>query len=528
MKPLNVVFFLLCITVNVKSYAAGGPDAYGYTWLDSNDPGGPIYSWIDISTIGTEIVGLGDDNSVTQIAMGLSFRYYWIDYTEIKIGSNGWLSFNDVDNLASCFSNIPTAGGAADNFVAPFMSDLNFAGTDNPAKAYYYHDSVNNLFIVSFLDVPYFRNNSNRHIGSNSFQVIFSVDDKSITFQYQDIDQENFVANNLCPYNLVVGMENITGDIGLQTHQNVMPEDNYTIEFIYPDVPLIDVVDPSPIWNQNNSNTATLYEANQDVDLQVNIANLGNADHVSPIDVLVEVLDENSNIVHSEPMQIAQLSSQENMTLNLSNPLNVASGRYHLKVSTDSAEDLVMSNNVLSTELNVVNTNMSPVVLGHTTGIPSLSRSGSRKQATFFTTPAGSWLINSVSMYIRDSHLPGSEDYMVSVYANDGVNGLPGSLLASELVEEGTYPTFSWVNTVLSQPIVAPTNGFFVAWENANASSSGVGLGIETLLPISRRSYSFSTSGIWSVSRTNLTEDYSIEAELTENIFDMIFVNGFE
>jgi len=528
MKSLNVVFYLICIIVSMKSFAAGGPDAYGYTWSDSNDQGGPAYNWIDISAVGTEIVGLGDDNSVPKIPMGLSFGYYWIDFTEIKIGSNGWLSFNDVDNLASCFPNIPTAGGAADNYIAPFMTDLNFAGVNNPAKVYYYHDSVNNLFIVSFLNVPYFRSNSSGYIGSNTFQVILSVDDKSIIFQYQDIDQENFLANNVCPNNFLIGMENIAGGIGLQTHQDILPADNYAIEFLYPDIPLIDVIDPSPIWSQNNSNTATLYEANQDIDLQINIANLGNADTVSPIDVLVEVLDESNNIIHSESTQIAQLLSQEGMTLNLSNPLNVASGRYHLRVRTVSVEDLVMSNNVLSTELNVIDTTMAPIVLGHTTGIPLLSRSGARKHATFFTTPAGSWLINSVSMYIRDSHLPGSEDYIVSVYANDGVNGLPGSLLASELVEEGTYSTFSWVDTVLSQPIVAPTNGFFVAWENANVSSSGVGLGIETLQPLSRLSYTFSTTGTWSVSRTNLTEDFSIDAELTENVFDVIFINGFE
>lgn len=528
MKPINKLFPLLILIININSYAAGGPDAYGYTWLDSNDSGGPTYSWIDISTIGTEIIGLGDDNSVPQIAMGLSFGYYWIDYTEIKIGSNGWLSFNDVDNLAACFPNIPTEGGAADNYVAPFLSDLNFGGIDNPGKAYYYNDVINNNFIVSFIDVPYFKDNANRHIGENTFQVIFSVDDKSITFQYEDIDQENYVINDICSISLEIGMENVTGNIGLETHINVLPTDSYAIEFTYPEIPLIDVIDPAPNWNQNNTNTATLYEANEDIDLQVNISNLGNTDTFLPVDVLVEIFDENSNMIYSESLQIVQLLSQESTTLNLPNPLNVDSGRYHMKVSTVSVDDLVMSNNVLSTELNVVNTNMTPLVLGHTTGTPTTSRSTLLKSAMFFTTPVGKWMINSVSMYVRDSHLPGSENYIVSVYANDGINGLPGSLLATELVEEGTYTMYSWVKTDLSQPIMAPVNGFFVAWEKENTSSSGVGLGKETLLPISRQSYGFSSSGTWSISRYNLTEDDAIEVELTDELLDILFSNGFE
>ena len=39
-------------------------DAYGYGWKDSDGSGGPVYSWVDITSRGTQVIGLTDDNNI--------------------------------------------------------------------------------------------------------------------------------------------------------------------------------------------------------------------------------------------------------------------------------------------------------------------------------------------------------------------------------------------------------------------------------------------------------------------------------
>jgi hypothetical protein len=250
MKNIYSVFtiiFLLFYTGNAFALT-GGPDAYGYIWKDSNEPGGPVYNWIDISTTGTLVNGLADDNSApSQINIGFNFHYYWSDYNKIKIGSNGWLSFDNPSNIASCFPSIPTAGGAADNLVAAFMTDLTFLGAGNTATVHYW-TNLTDSFIVQYTNAPYWNALAPGYNGSNSFQVILNGNDSSITFQYMAVSPVNdiFGCNDF-----VVGIENLTGSIGLTCYLDTMPPTNYAIKFEYPDVPLIAVQDATPFWNQN-------------------------------------------------------------------------------------------------------------------------------------------------------------------------------------------------------------------------------------------------------------------------------------
>jgi len=52
---------------------AGGPDTFGYRWVDSNDPMGPAFAWEDISGFGNVALDTGDDVNVGPFPMSFTF-----------------------------------------------------------------------------------------------------------------------------------------------------------------------------------------------------------------------------------------------------------------------------------------------------------------------------------------------------------------------------------------------------------------------------------------------------------------------
>ena len=89
-----LVVTLLCffLPMDVKaSGRSGGPDSFGYTFADSNTPGGPTYDWIEISGTGTDVLSNSDDAVSSATALGFFFNFYGTDYSSIAIANNGLL-----------------------------------------------------------------------------------------------------------------------------------------------------------------------------------------------------------------------------------------------------------------------------------------------------------------------------------------------------------------------------------------------------------------------------------------------------
>lgn len=79
----------------VNRITQGGPDTFGYRFIDSNDEAGPEFNWIDISSTGTSTImyqvpsWAGDDNFSEAIPMGFPFPFYGQLYDNMYVDING-------------------------------------------------------------------------------------------------------------------------------------------------------------------------------------------------------------------------------------------------------------------------------------------------------------------------------------------------------------------------------------------------------------------------------------------------------
>ncbi|MFH1680536.1 MAG: right-handed parallel beta-helix repeat-containing protein, partial [Candidatus Eisenbacteria bacterium] len=152
-----------------SSRRSGGPDTFGYRWIDSDEPGGPGFTWEDISSGGTS-PSLGDDDYV-EIPLSFDFPFYGVAYASLKISSNGYLTFGP-DGTDYSNDSIPCTQDP-DALVAVFWDDLD----PTLGGSVHYHSAPDQV-IVQYEDVQ-------RYGGSDpyTFQVVL-YENGSIDFRY--------------------------------------------------------------------------------------------------------------------------------------------------------------------------------------------------------------------------------------------------------------------------------------------------------------------------------------------------------
>ncbi|MCU0369888.1 MAG: carboxypeptidase regulatory-like domain-containing protein [Bacteroidales bacterium] len=181
----------------------GGPDNFGYSWIDSDEPGGPDWAWTDISENGILIEGLGDDAVVGPFEMDINFKFYGETRTQFWVNSNGCISFNDQ---LTPFANTPIPTNDANvEFVAWFWDDL----TIDSALTSVYFKNFEEKTIVQF-------NKMVHYPGTESFitaQVVF-VNNGTIFIRYKQVHGE-FETNSA-----TIGLQSWNPELGLQVAYN--------------------------------------------------------------------------------------------------------------------------------------------------------------------------------------------------------------------------------------------------------------------------------------------------------------------
>ncbi|MFM2375403.1 MAG: hypothetical protein RLZZ165_500 [Bacteroidota bacterium] len=527
MNPCMKALVLLClgwmIVFPPEGWAgSGGPDPYGYLWKDSNEPG-VTFHWVEIAgrTGAFRVPSLADDNSAGPYVLGWDFHFYWSDFSSIKIGSNGWVSFQNIGNIASCFPRIPTPGGVGDNLLAPFMSDLTFLSNDpqhpNEGELWYWSNNVDSL-VVQWKNVPWWRNGTPDWIGSNSFELILSGADSSITFQYLDTDAANFPGGSGCPTFMEIGMENVTGNLGLNYATGTyIPPDHYAVKYMYPSGAAFQVPDATPVWNMATDNAGQFVFLFHILELNTTLGNVGNAPITSNITARGRVRDLNLATAWADTVAAPGLVNGDEVTVAFPKALRLdVAGQYYYDVSIETADnqDINPTNNSNVIEVVSVWEGTGPVMLSYATGAPpseSVSWAGggtSDGVAVKMVPPAFPAVIDTVSVYITgdgDLETPPPVGFAIRVFGLDA-NGQPdpNDLLGSATVSASDVLEDRWNSVQVSPSVSVGSRGFAVAWMQLG---SGIALGAEQYGPISRRSYEI-LGGAWAPYRNRETTEF--------------------
>ncbi|MFN3821027.1 MAG: carboxypeptidase regulatory-like domain-containing protein [bacterium] len=178
----------------------GGPDRFGYRWVDSDEQGGGVrYEWIDIRNLqGVQQLQGGDDINVGPYELGFQFPWYGQMYDRVRLCSNGWITFNPNENVNTIYlPQCPNAGNP-NNILVPLNYDLN----PGAGGAWYFWTNRRDRAIISWVDVPRFANNNIRA----TFQVIINANG-IVYYQYQSLQNLNHGEVN-------IGWENPDGQDG--------------------------------------------------------------------------------------------------------------------------------------------------------------------------------------------------------------------------------------------------------------------------------------------------------------------------
>ena len=137
----------------------GGPDAFGYRFVDSQTPDTATYGWIELCGDPDASDGpTGDDASVAA-AIGFNFPFYGGIYTTCYVITNGSIWFNAA-NTAWCASD-PETTIPGNPVIAPYWRDQNvMAGVagagcnDNGTFPYIRYRSFGDYFVVEWRHNP--------------------------------------------------------------------------------------------------------------------------------------------------------------------------------------------------------------------------------------------------------------------------------------------------------------------------------------------------------------------------------------
>ena len=248
----------------VTPLAQGGMDAFGYAYIDSNEPGGPTYSWVDITTTGTAIQGLGDDDTDGPFPIGFTFPFYGNDFTDFYVSSNGWIALSSPSS-SDLSNDCPISDGSPPaNLIALMWDDMDPGDTGDTA----YYQSYTSCpvgsgacVVIEFSEWHHYPGGGD--VAGTWEAILYESGD--ILLQYQDGGSEEGSGST-------TGIANADGSISLTYACDTAGSitDGLAILFFRPTV--------YPVLNVTKESNAANVDPGETFNYRITVTNSGNAD----------------------------------------------------------------------------------------------------------------------------------------------------------------------------------------------------------------------------------------------------------
>ena len=229
----------------VNRIVQGGPDAFGYRFIDSNAPGGPVYNWIDISASGTSSIMYGvptfegDDNFSEPIPLGFGFPFYGFNFSEayvdingeILLGTNNWydaypgLSWDNDGNMFNYMYPIP-GYTQMPGLIAAFWDDL--LAVEGTSDIYFQTlgTAPNRYTVIQWNNLKFLSGTGG--IPQLKFQIILH-ENGEIVMQYHTVStgQIPTAVPHAMGKSATVAIQNLSADIGLCYLREIVQNNTY-------------------------------------------------------------------------------------------------------------------------------------------------------------------------------------------------------------------------------------------------------------------------------------------------------------
>ncbi len=473
----------------------GGPDAYGYQYLDSDTtaPGAPTYNWVSIKGVGTEVTGLSDDNYAGPYPIGFDFPYYWYSVDEVIVGSNGYITFGDKAANASPFSPVP-GPDRPNNQLAPLNSDIDPSAR---GSVWYWSNGVDS-FIVEYDSIPFWSTG-----GNNTFQILLTKADSSILFQYKE--QSGAPYNGWGDSSNQTGIENVSGQVGLNYLSGTTPANNVihtdlAVRFFPPESTSLEIHDVGVRNAMNDRNGGLFAIRNDALSFWAMVKNFGNQSEAG-YQTFFRVQRTNGAVLFADSMWAAASAPSETESLALASTWTpTTNGTFIIKVWTQMSGDMVPVNDTATIELRVVSL---PGMLSYDNGTAgtTVSWNGPGGFGNRFVPPVYPCSISAIRQYMSGTGV----DVLMAVYDDDGPGGTPGSVLFGDTVSVNVT---DWVSVTVSPPVVIDDGAFFVgavSWTPSEPS-----YGVDLSAPFSNQGWE--NTGGWGPDRDATTRDVCANA----------------